>query len=270
MKTSASVCVVIPCYNAENTIGRAIESIMSQTLLPQEIIIVDDRSQDASCEVISGYIERYKEHICITLITLEQNSGPAKARNVGWNSAKADYIAFLDADDSWHSQKIELQYNYMLSHLEVMLSGHLYEVVNQEQVLIPPQQIEKTEEITKRKMLIRNRFSTPTVMMKRNITLRFREHKKYSEDYLLWLEIVLYSNKCVLLHIPLCYLYKPAYGVSGLSQNMAAMWKGGLQNYQILYREGHIGIFLYLLLIVYRTLKFIRMVIKSKLKNTRL
>lgn len=264
MKTRASVSVVIPCYNAENTIGRAIESIIAQTLLPQEVIIVDDRSQDASHEVIKEYIERYKEYITVKFIAMDQNSGPAKARNIGWDSAVSDYIAFLDADDSWHPQKIELQYNYMLSHPEVALTGHLYEVVNNEKVLIRQQRIEKTEEITKRKLLIRNRFSTPTVMLKRDIAIRFREFKKYSEDYLLWIEILFNSNKCVLLHLPLCYLHKPVYGVSGLSKNMAAMWQGALQNYQVLYSEGHIGIFLYFILVIYRTLKFIRMVIKSK------
>lgn len=266
MEQKASVSVVIPCYNAEKTIGRALDSILAQSQLPYEIIIVDDKSTDGSCSIVKDYTKRYEEKLKITLIELEYNSGPAKARNIGWDNAISDYIAFLDSDDSWHPQKIELQYNYMQGHPDITLSGHLYEVVNN-QPDIHDEKIEKIEEITKIKLLIKNRFSTPTVMLKRDINIKFKEFKKYSEDYLLWLEILLNSNRCILLHNSLCYLYKPTYGVSGLSKNIVEMWKGGLKNYQVLYNEGHIGLFLYQLLVLYRTLKFFRMFIVSKYKT---
>lgn len=266
MIKKASVSVVIPCYNAEKTILRALDSVVLQSLLPQEVIVVDDKSIDQSCELIKKYIKRYADQIKITLIELEENSGPAKARNTGWDNAVSDFIAFLDADDSWHPQKIELQYGYMRENLDVVLSGHLYEVISN-QPNLNNGKIEKIEKITKTKLLIQNRFSTPTVMLKRDIHHRFREFKKYSEDYLLWLEIVLNGNNAIILKSKLTYLFKAEYGVSGLSGNMFAMYKGGIVNYKVLLDEKLIGFFLYIILVTYRSLKFFRILIISKIRK---
>ncbi|GIT98129.1 glycosyltransferase family 2 protein [Sulfurovum sp. TSL1] len=263
----ANVSVVIPCYNAEKTIVRALDSIVNQTLLPLEVVIVDDKSMDNSCDIIKSYAKEQEKNVPIKLIELDKNAGPAKARNVGWDNAKGEYIAFLDADDSWHPQKLELQYNYMSEHPDVVLSGHLYEVVDANNVLIESKKIDEIEKITKSKLLFSNRFSTPTVMLKRGFLSRFREFKKYSEDYLLWLEIVLNGNDAILLKSKLTYLFKAEYGVSGLSGNMFNMYKGGLVNYKILLNEKLIGFFLYVILVIYRSLKFLRMLIVSKIRT---
>lgn len=267
MNKKASVSVIIPCYNAEKTIERALDSILFQSQLPYEIIIIDDKSIDGSCAIIKDYIKRHEKKLNITLIELKFNSGPAKARNVGWDYAESDYIAFLDADDSWHPHKIELQYSYMQEHPDVSLTGHLYEIVNEDQLLFHDQKIEKTEVITKRKLLIRNRFSTPTVMVKRNIELRFRDLKKYSEDYRLWLEIVFTKQKAIFLYSNLCFLYKNAYGSSGLSSNTFDMWYGELDNYTYLYRNGNIDTLIYSLVLFLSFLKLCKRLIFILTRN---
>lgn len=266
MSMNASVSVVIPCYNAEKTIERTLDSVLTQSLLPYEIIIVDDKSTDKSCQVIKNYIEKCKDQIKIILIEQKDNAGPAKARNTGWDYANGEYIAFLDADDSWYSQKIEFQYSYMRENPDVSLTGHLYEVLtgNDSPLILPIRLTDNIKNFSKIKFLIRNWFGTSTVMLKRNIPLRFREFKKYAEDYLLWAEIKFSGYNCTLLSLPLS-LYKMEYGGSGLSGNMLAMWKGGLKNLNILYKEGYIGVFVYIFFIFFVTFKLALRIIKKSL-----
>lgn len=93
------VSVVIPAYNAQRTLGRAISSAAAQSFPPLEIIVVDDGSTDASSHIAGTFPS-------VTRIST-RHSGPAKARNTGLASAAGEWIAFLDADDQWHTQKLE-------------------------------------------------------------------------------------------------------------------------------------------------------------------
>lgn len=257
MAKTANVSVVIPCYNAEKTILRALDSIVDQTLLPKEVIIVDDKSIDHSCDIIKNYIKEQEKRVSIKLIELDKNAGPAKARNVGWDNAKEDYIAFLDADDSWHPQKIALQYSYMEDHPDIAMSGHLYKIVHNRPTLCK-KRVAKVERISKRKLLVRNRLSTPTVMLKRIIPFRFRENKKYSEDYRLWLEILFAEYKASFLYSNLCFLYKNTYGSSGLSSSMMNMWYGELDNYKFLYTNNDINLLEYIFVLLLSFFKFLK------------
>ncbi|HPQ22063.1 MAG TPA: glycosyltransferase family 2 protein [Saprospiraceae bacterium] len=94
MDSSLKISVVIPAYNAEAFIERSLHSVMRQTYKPSEIIVVDDGSTDKTSEII----KKYGERICYTY---KKNGGEASARNFGVNSAKYDWIAFLDSDDEW-------------------------------------------------------------------------------------------------------------------------------------------------------------------------
>lgn len=111
---SCDVSVVIPCYNAASTIGRAIGSVMAQTLPVREVIVVDDGSQDGSAEVIA---EAFPS---VTLVR-QENRGAAGARNTGMGRAAGRYIAFLDADDLWLPYKLELQVPVLEQNPEIGL-----------------------------------------------------------------------------------------------------------------------------------------------------
>jgi glycosyltransferase involved in cell wall biosynthesis len=126
MKTDlGAVCVVIPAFNAQNSIGRAIDSVLAQTHRPEEIIVVDDGSTDGTREVVRRYGPPVK-YLC------QQNAGAAQARNTGILTTRSEWISFLDADDLLEPVKIQVQMeilrrnpdlawcygNYKVSHLD--------------------------------------------------------------------------------------------------------------------------------------------------------
>lgn len=100
-----NVSVIIPTYNREDVISRAIDSVLEQTYTDYEIIIVDDGSTDNTEEVIN---ELQREHDEITFFS-QENAGAAVARNHGIRKANGNYIAFLDSDDQWLPEKLETQ-----------------------------------------------------------------------------------------------------------------------------------------------------------------
>jgi len=105
------VSIIIPVYNGEQFIREAIDSVLAQTYRPIEIIVVDDGSQDNTAKIIKSYPQ-------VTYI-YQKNSGHGVAKNTGIQHSKADYLSFLDADDLWDAQKIEIQMNYILNNPEI-------------------------------------------------------------------------------------------------------------------------------------------------------
>ena len=103
------VSIIIPVYNRGNVIGRAIQSILRQTYVWYEIIVVDDGSTDNTEERVREISDDR-----IRYIRLEQNQGAAHARNEGIRRYLYKYIAFLDSDDEWMPDKLELEMNKML------------------------------------------------------------------------------------------------------------------------------------------------------------
>ncbi len=97
-----SVSVVIPAYNARETIGSALDSVRAQTCSPLETIVVDDGSPDGTGDLVR---ERYPW----VKVVIVPNGGPSRARNVGAATARGQWIALLDADDVWHPAKLALQ-----------------------------------------------------------------------------------------------------------------------------------------------------------------
>ena len=104
------VSVITPSYNSSPFIKETIESVQAQSYSNWEMIIVDDKSKDDSVHIIKQYIEKDTR---IKLITLTQNAGAARARNIALKEAQGDYIAFLDADDLWKPLKIEKQLQFL-------------------------------------------------------------------------------------------------------------------------------------------------------------
>ncbi len=269
------VSVVMPCYNAGKTITRAILSICAQSNLPKEVIVVDDCSQDNSCFVIQELINEHEE-MNISLIKLNENSGPSKARNIGWEQASSKYIAFLDSDDSWAKDKLFLQYTFMKDNEDLSITGHNTAVLGQDRVVKKDESLNydvnnmKVQHVTRSMILKKNRFSTPTVMLLRSLPFRFNENRKYSEDYLLWSQIILSGNKAVYIDKTLAYLHKARFGESGLSSHMVSMGVHQITNYYILKKAKLITFFEFLFFVGFSTLKFVKRLLQwlySEVKN---
>lgn len=262
------VSVVIPCYCCSETIERAVGSIINQTQLPVEIWLIDDASPDEgrTLNKLHELKARYTDTVQIEIIKLPVNGGPSVARNAGWEAATQPYIAFLDADDAWHPQKLEIQYGWMNEHPEIALTCHKCLCLEGDSFPQSGEHLPKVEKfhvrwITKLSLLFSNCFSTPSVMLKNDLPFRFEPQKRYSEDYLLWLQITLSSYQCAFLDLPLAYLYKAPYGEDGLSADLWKMEKGELDTYYRVYKEGYINLFAWLFLVLFSLAKFFHRVI---------
>jgi glycosyltransferase involved in cell wall biosynthesis len=101
----ASVSVIIPAYNAEPYIAITLNSVLAQTYTDLEVIVVDDGSTDRTANIVAEIADRDGR---VSLL-IQQNAGVAAARNAGIKAARGQWLAFLDADDIWHPQKLEQQ-----------------------------------------------------------------------------------------------------------------------------------------------------------------
>ena len=104
------VSIIVPMYNAEKFIGKTIESVLSQTYENWEMLIMNDVSTDNSLAVVSEFVKKDKR---IKIVNTEKNVGVVKGRNFLIELASGKYIAFLDSDDYWHSEKLEKQIKFM-------------------------------------------------------------------------------------------------------------------------------------------------------------
>ena len=111
MIESEYVSVVIPAYNAAETLDETLQSVRTQTHIRLEIIVVDDGSTDETCAIA----ERHAAEDPRVQLLKQANAGVAAARNTGWQHARYDYIAFVDADDLWAPTKIEKQLHALIN-----------------------------------------------------------------------------------------------------------------------------------------------------------
>src|SRR5436190_9496549 len=97
---SSLISCIVPVFNGDRYLAETLDSILAQTHRPIEIIVVDDGSTDGTSAIAAEYGEKIR-------YIRQENSGVASARNLGLQSARGDFIAFLDADDLWHAGKLQ-------------------------------------------------------------------------------------------------------------------------------------------------------------------
>lgn len=197
LMTIPSISVVIPAYNASDTIGAAIESAKTQTIPPTEIIIIDDMSGDNTCDIVQRYIDEPKGTSPIPIILLKQakNGGPAATRNTGISAAKGEWIAFLDGDDIWLPQRIKQQLQVLEESPEADLICSPTLPLNETETESPCVMADSLSyaPLLLADFIYTNPIATSTVLVKREILQRvggFDEQFCGPEDYDLWLRIV--------------------------------------------------------------------------------
>lgn len=273
---TAPVSAVIPCHDSAATLGRALASVFAQTLPPAELIVIDDASSDGgeTRRCIHAVRDAYSGPTRITIIEHETNLGAAAARNSGWNAATQTFVAFLDADDAWDAAKLEIQCTWMAHHPSAAMSGHLHSMLKEDPTgRIAVRQVGPVQfgarQIAPRRLLLSNAFATRTVMLRRELALRFDERFRRSDDYLLWLRIVHGGSEAWLLETVLAYSFKAAYGEAGLSRDLWEMEKSELAVYGQLAHQGAISPLAHRLLALYSLLKHVKRVAGRALATSR-
>ncbi|WP_306054421.1 glycosyltransferase family 2 protein [Natronococcus wangiae] len=115
----ALVSVIIPTYNREETVSRAINSALSQTVDSVEVLVVDDGSTDDTQDVLESYDDER-----VRPIYHETNRGANVARNTGIERARGKYVAFLDSDDEWRPEKLEAQLDLLEKRSEEWVAAY--------------------------------------------------------------------------------------------------------------------------------------------------
>ncbi len=189
---SARISVVIPLYNKEAEVERALRSVMEQSLAPGEIIVVDDGSTDGSRAIVERIIAEDPE-AGIRLIT-QPNSGVSAARNRGIAEAKGDYIALLDADDMWLTGYVAEVCRLMEYYPEADAYATAFDIVNGTQrVAAPVPTTEGYINIAEEALLRRYPIIPSTATLRREAVLRaggFPEGMRIGEDQWLWVRMV--------------------------------------------------------------------------------
>ena len=181
------VSIITPLYNSENFVEEMILSVLNQTYSNWELIIVDDASTDKSAGIVNEYILKDNR---IQLIPLDKNHRhPAHARNIAIQNAKGRFISFLDSDDTWESDKLEKQINFIQSHKNCHIVFSAYEkmdesgIRNNRVVNIP-------QTLTYKDLLKTNSIGCLTAMYDQLVIGKVFQKTMIHEDYIMWLEIL--------------------------------------------------------------------------------
>ena len=188
------VSVVMPAYNCEKYIGQAIRSVLEQTV-SLELIIVEDKSGDGTEAVICEFLDDER----VIYISNDVNSGVAASRNKGIDLARGKYIAFLDSDDYWTSDKLERQVTFMEKGNKV-LSSTGRELIDENGVSTG-RVIGIPDVICYKDLLKGNVLNTSGVMVLASVAKKYKMVQDHlHEDYIMWLSIL--------------KEYKVAYGIN--------------------------------------------------------
>ncbi|WP_310559551.1 glycosyltransferase family A protein [Flavobacterium sp.] len=263
------VSIIIPAYNAAETIINSLKSVFSQTYTDWEIIIIDDGSKDNTVAVLNSFFETLSKSNLAKIKLIKQiNYGVSKARNVGLTEASGDWIALLDSDDTWINTKLErqmqmLQENSNIDFLGANRVGEYHEsFLNIKFDLLT--------RISPKNLLYKNFFATSTVVFKKDILNEigfFDETQGYCEDVNYFIKIA-NVKECYLLNESLVSTGSGQihFQETGLSSNLWGMQKGELTNMNYALKERIINYLDYFLIFNFSFIKYFRRVwlVKSK------
>lgn len=258
----ADVSAIIPCFNSSRTVGRCLQSILDQTLKINEVVVIDDGSEDSA--ELAKVINDYSSFMNIKFIRFPSNLGVSAARNSGVINACSKYISFLDSDDVWFDNKIEVQYNFMLSS-KARISGHRY-VFDTTKTFINSADLSGFHSIGLYRFVLGNQLFTPSVMALREGFVLFDTRFKRMEDYKCWVEN--YSNnEYFILDAFLAGGFKRPIGFSGLSGSISLMHSDYLAVLECLFSEKKIKTRFYIMARIFEFIKFPLRVIFHAINN---
>lgn len=195
------ISVVIPMYNVEDYIRTSLESVLNQTFEEFEVICVDDGGSDKSVEIVSKYDDPRIR------IVSQKNRGLAGARNTGIHNARAAFVAFLDADDYWHPEKLEEHFKHLCENPNIGVSYSQSRFIDDNGKLLSMGQYPKLKGVTRQHILCRNPVGNGSAPVIRRLALLdvafeqevdgeirssfFNEKLRQSEDIEMWVRMAL-------------------------------------------------------------------------------
>jgi len=192
------VSVVMPVYNVEQYVAEAIESVLNQTWEGLELIIVNDCSPDNSLQVCQRFTDPR-----IKIVEHEKNKGLAAARNTGIRHATGELVAFIDSDDLWYPEKLQLHIEHLDNNPHIGVSFSRSEFIHADGSKTGYHQMPKLFDITAREILCRNPVGNGSAPVIRKQVLEdigydrqgeiqyFDEDLRQSEDIECWIRIAL-------------------------------------------------------------------------------
>lgn len=184
--TMPLVSVIIPVYNAERYLCDTIDSVLAQNFGDYEIILVNDCSRDSSLEIMYRYASVDRR---IRVYSNEINSGVAKTRNKGILEARGKYIALLDSDDVWRTDKLEKQLK-LLNDTGAQIAYCSYDFIDENGISIKTPFI-VPDSTDYEKMLVSSVISCSTALIEADLLKHYLFNPEfYHEDYVLWMEIL--------------------------------------------------------------------------------
>lgn len=187
MSNQPLISVVMPAYNAEKTIEQSIQSVIIQTYKNWELIVIDDCSIDRTWDILCTIAKLNKR---IFPFKNSINSGVSVTRNSGVSRAKGEWIAFLDSDDVWASDKLEKQVDIINNKTDAALifTGSAFiNTVGESANYI----LHVPETISYQSLLKQNLISCSSVLVKKELMIQYpMQHDGMHEDYAVWLQIL--------------------------------------------------------------------------------
>ncbi len=185
------ISVILPFYNAEKTLGRAISSIANQTFRDFECILIDNNSTDNSKKKALQVIESDSRFI----LTSEEKQGVTFASNKGWELSKGNYIARMDADDWSHPERLDMQSDFLDKNIDYGAVGSLVKhIAHSNETGGMLRFVEWSNSIVSETDILNNRFTelpivNPTAMWRREVAESHGMYRdgEFPEDYEMWL-----------------------------------------------------------------------------------
>jgi glycosyltransferase involved in cell wall biosynthesis len=184
------ITVIIPVFNGERTVIRAIDSALHQELKndpsPFEVIVVNDGSTDSTSRILAAYARRIR-------VVEQPNQGLSAARNAGIFHAKGEFLAFLDADDEWLPGKLQLQISVMERHPEISVLAGGANWMSEDGQLEWIARPRKSRRVCLPELFFTNPLNVSSVILRKRCVLEFKEpfqrHLRRCEDWDLWIRL---------------------------------------------------------------------------------
>lgn len=183
-----TISIITPAYNCEKYLEEAVDSVLSQTMTDWEMLIIDDCSVDNTYSCMQKLAQRDSR---IRIFRNMQNAGAAATRNYGIRQARGRWIAFLDSDDLWRTDKLQKQMELLDKYPEAsfLFTGSAF--IEDDGMTIA-HTLHVPEKVSRRKLLSQNVISCSSVLIKRELMLKhpMPEEDGIHEDFATWLSVL--------------------------------------------------------------------------------